>query len=80
VSKPLAALKAAKLMLNNGMNMDWASARKLESEVSNWLMMTRDAQEGLLAFIEKRKPEFKGEETIESIKEGMASKTKGSGH
>lgn len=80
MSKPLAALKAAKLMLNNGMNMDWASARELESEVSNWLMMTRDAQEGLLAFIEKRKPEFKGEEIIESIKKGMVSKTKGFGH
>lgn len=73
-SKPIAALKAAKLMLNNGMNMDWVSARKLEMEVSNWLMMTTDAREGLLAFIEKRKPEFKGEEVIESIKKGMTSK------
>jgi len=80
MSKPVAALKAAKLMLNNGINMDWASARKLESEVSSWLMMTSDAQEGLLAFIEKRKPEFKGEEIIESIKKGMASKTKGFEH
>ena len=80
MSKPATALKAAKLMLNNGINMDWASARKLESEVSSWLMMTSDAQEGLLAFIEKRKPEFKGEEMIESIKKGMAAKTKGFGH
>ena len=74
MSKPVAALKAAKLMLNNRINMDWASARKLESEISNWLMMTRDAQEGFLAFIEKRRPEFKGEEIIESIKKGMSSK------
>lgn len=74
MSKPKAALKAAKLMLNSGMNMDWVSARKLEMEVSNWLLMTKDAQEGLLAFIEKRKPEFKSEEMIESIKKGMAEK------
>jgi enoyl-CoA hydratase len=73
-SKPRAALKAVKLMLNTGINMDWVSARKLESEVANWILMTRDAQEGFLAFIEKRKPDFKGEEYIDSIKKGMASK------
>ena len=79
MAKPVAALKAVKFMLNNGINMDVASARKLESEVSNWIMMTKDAQEGLQAFIEKRKPEFKGEETIDSIKKGMDSKSKGLG-
>jgi len=73
-SKPTGALKAAKLMLNTGIKMDWASARKLESEVSSWVLMTKDAQEGFLAFIEKRKPEFKGEEILDSIKEGMAAK------
>ena len=73
-SKPTGALKAAKLMLNTGIKMDWASARKLESEVSSWVLMTKDAQEGFLAFIEKRKPEFKGEKMLDSIKEGMAAK------
>ncbi len=73
-SKPRGALKAVKLMLNTGIKMDWASARKLESEVSNWIMMTKDAQEGFLAFIEKRKAEFKGEEMVDSIKKGMESK------
>jgi len=73
-SKPSGALKAIKLMLNTGINMDWASARKLETEVSNWIMMTKDAQEGFLSFIEKRKPEFKGEKMLDSIKEGMATK------
>jgi len=73
-SKPTGALKAAKLMLNTGIKMDWASARKLESEVSSWVLMTKDAQEGFLAFIEKRKPEFKGEEMLDSIKKGMATK------
>jgi enoyl-CoA hydratase len=73
-SKPTGALKAIKLMLNTGINMDWASARELETEISNWIMMTKDAQEGFLSFIEKRKPEFKGEKTLDSIKEGMAAK------
>ena len=73
-SKPTGALKAIKLMLNTGINMDWASARKLEAEVSSWVLMTKDAQEGFLAFIEKRKPEFKGEKMLDSIKEGMAAK------
>jgi len=73
-SKPTGALKAIKLMLNTGINMDWASARKLEAEVSSWVLMTKDAQEGFLSFIEKRKPEFKGEKMLDSIKEGMAAK------
>jgi enoyl-CoA hydratase len=73
-SKPTGALKAIKLMLNTGINMDWASARKLEAEVSSWVLMTEDAQEGFLSFIEKRKPEFKGEKMLDNIKEGMAAK------
>ena len=73
-SKPTGALKAAKLMLNTGIKMDWASARQLESEVSSWVLMTKDAQEGFLSFIEKRKPEFKGEEMLDNIKKGMAAK------
>jgi enoyl-CoA hydratase len=73
-SKPIGAMKAAKLMINTGINMDWASARRMETEVSSWVMMSKDAQEGLLAFIEKRKPEFKGEEYVDSVKKGMESR------
>ncbi len=74
ISKPLAALKAAKLILNTGVNLDWVSARKLESELASLLQLTKDAREGFLSLIEKRKPKFEGEELVESIKQGMARK------
>jgi enoyl-CoA hydratase/carnithine racemase len=74
ISKPRAALKAAKLILNTGMNMDWISARRFESELCSLLQLTKDGREGFLSLIEKRKPEFKGEELVESIKKGMARK------
>ena len=73
-SKPQAALTAAKLILNTGMNMDWVSARKLETELCSLLQMTKDAQEGFSSLLEKRKPEFKGEELVDSLKKLMARK------
>lgn len=75
-ARPTAAVKAAKMVLNSVMHMDWTSARKLESEVADWVMMSNDAQEGLLAFIEKRKPVFKGEDYVDAVKKGMESKRK----
>jgi 1,4-dihydroxy-2-naphthoyl-CoA synthase len=33
----------------------------IERELQNRLFVTKDAQEGLSSFIEKRKPQFKGE-------------------
>jgi len=73
-AKPIAAVKAAKMVLNSVMSMDWTNARRLESEVADWVMMSNDAQEALLAYIEKRKPVFKGEEYVDAVKKGMAAK------
>jgi enoyl-CoA hydratase len=74
ISKPYAAMKAAKMILNTGMNLDWVSARKLESELCSVLQLTKDAREGFLSLIEKRKPQFKGEDLVEGMKRGMAKK------
>jgi enoyl-CoA hydratase len=74
MSKSKTALKLAKHMMNTGINMDLMSARRMEIDFFNLLYMTKDAREGLLSVIEKRKPRFKGEEFIPAIKEGMAFK------
>jgi len=76
MSKPRTALRLAKHMLNTGINLDLMSARRMEIEFFNLSYMTKDAKEGLRSIIEKRKPEYKGEELIQSIKEGMEYKRK----
>jgi enoyl-CoA hydratase len=53
----LGILKAA---VNNGIEMDLAQALEYEAECFEAAVRTEDAQEGLTAFVEKRKPEFKG--------------------
>jgi len=74
MTKPKTALKLAKHMLNTGINLDLMSARRMEIEFFNLTYMTKDAKEGLRSMIEKRKPEYKGEELVPSIKEGMEFK------
>jgi enoyl-CoA hydratase len=74
MSKPKTALKLAKHMMNTGINLDLMSARRMEIELFNLAYMTKDAKEGLRSIIEKRKPEYKGEELVQSVKEGMAFK------
>jgi enoyl-CoA hydratase len=60
-SKPAMAVKATKMALNTGMNLDLESALKFESQTFGMLFSTHDQKEGVSAFIEKRKPVFKGE-------------------
>ena len=74
MSKSQTALKLAKHMMNTGINMDRASARRMEIDFFTLLYMTKNAKEGLLSVIEKRKPQYKVEELVPAIKEGMALK------
>lgn len=54
------ALGAAKLAVNTGMDLDRTSADILENLCFALLFATEDQKEGMRAFLEKRKPEFKG--------------------
>ncbi len=54
------AIGLIKVAVQEGTEMGLNSGLALERELQNRLFATEDAQEGLLAFIEKRKPEFKG--------------------
>ncbi len=60
VVKPPLALKMAKEVVDTGMNLDLESALKLEAHVLAYLMVTSDKNEGMGAFLEKRKANFKG--------------------
>ncbi len=55
-----AAVRAAKKVINEGIELDLNSALALE--VAEWgkLCETRDKEEGTKAFLEKRKPSFQG--------------------
>ena len=56
---PLAVLQA-KHAVRAGLHRDLDSAMQLEIEAYNQLVGTDDRREGLRAFNEKRKPNFKG--------------------
>ncbi len=54
------AIGLIKVAVQEGTEMALNNGLALERELQNRLFATEDAQEGLLAFIEKRKPVFKG--------------------
>jgi enoyl-CoA hydratase/carnithine racemase len=60
VGGPAQALRAAKLAVDGGLSMDLASGLALESHLFAALFATEDKQEGMTAFVEKRKPRFTG--------------------
>ncbi len=60
VTGPSLALRAAKLAVDGGLNMDLASGLALESQLFAGLFATDDRVEGTTAFVEKRKPTFTG--------------------
>jgi len=54
------AIRMAKRSINKGMQMDLASAMAFETTCYDVLIPTEDRLEGLAAFKEKRKPDYKG--------------------
>ncbi|GAA1029719.1 enoyl-CoA hydratase-related protein [Virgisporangium ochraceum] len=57
---PAQALRAAKLAIDGGLEMDLSSALAWESQLFAALFATEDKVEGMNAFVEKRKPGFTG--------------------
>ena len=60
ISKSPIAVKSGKQMFYRQLELGLAEAYDLASEVIACDMMTEDAQEGIDAFIEKRRPEWRG--------------------
>jgi len=58
--KPPVAVKMAKMCLINGLQMNLSQALNYELRCVEFLFSTEDQKEGMNAFIEKRKPQFKG--------------------
>ena len=54
------SLQAAKQAINRGLNVDLATGCNIETDAFAICMDSEDAAEGTAAFIEKRKPDFKG--------------------
>ena len=54
------SLRAAKQAVNNGLNVDLAIGCQIEVDAFAICMASEDGKEGTRAFIEKRKPLFKG--------------------
>ena len=54
-------LKAAKNCIDRGYDVDLRDGCYMESDAFAVCLTSPDAKEGMKAFLEKRKPEFKGE-------------------
>jgi len=59
-AKPPMALRYAMDAVNRGLDMPFAEGCQLEAALFGLVTTTEDMKEGTTAFLEKRKPEFKG--------------------
>ncbi|HMA68108.1 MAG TPA: enoyl-CoA hydratase-related protein, partial [Desulfosalsimonadaceae bacterium] len=59
-AKGKVSLNAAKEAINRGMDVDLATACSIEIDAFSICLASDDAREGTSAFLEKRKPDFKG--------------------
>ncbi len=60
VSKGKVALRAAKQAINSGMDVDLKTGCRIEIDAFTICLASPDAKEGPMAFLEKRKADFKG--------------------
>jgi enoyl-CoA hydratase/carnithine racemase len=61
VDKSPLAMEIGKITLERSFDLDWASFQTMQELASDHVVSTSyDAQEGITAFLEKRKPEFEG--------------------
>jgi enoyl-CoA hydratase len=60
-AKGKVALRAAKEVIQNGTAADLETGCRIENDGFGIAMVSEDAKEGTTAFLEKRKPVFKGE-------------------
>jgi enoyl-CoA hydratase len=59
-SKGQVAIRLAKSAINNGINADLHTGCSFEIETFGVCFSTEDQKEGMKAFLEKKKPAFKG--------------------
>jgi enoyl-CoA hydratase len=60
MKRPSLALRAAKTAMRKGLNISLKEGLQLEQDLFCMLFGTEDQKEGMAAFLEKRKPGFKG--------------------
>lgn len=60
VAKGRVSIRAAKQTIDKGLNVDLVTGLEIEQDAFSICMASPDAVEGTRAFLDKRKPEFKG--------------------